>query len=159
MSVGETHRVPHALSGEADHMFLCLLVLLIVMGVPASVFAQFVGRGNYVDVAKGTKLCLNDALKQSNGGRNPGKVFWRVTSNMRANGTQSVTAVILERMYDRKSGDTTTTEVSINRDYAAFFKQDPEHQGMLMMLSPQDGKVEAIVEVCNTDQILPTDSQ
>jgi hypothetical protein len=29
-----------------------------------------------------------------------------------------------------------------------FFKRDPEHKGMLLMISPQDGRVEAIVEMC-----------
>ena len=38
-------------------MFMYLFVLPIVMGFPHSSFAQFVDKGEYVEVAKGTKLC------------------------------------------------------------------------------------------------------
>ena len=67
---------------------------------------------------------------------------------MRSNGTQTVTALVRESVYDSKSGDTTIKESLYQEDYATFFKRDPEHKGMLLMISPQDGKVEAIVEVC-----------
>lgn len=127
-------------------MFLCLLLILI--GVPASVFAQFIDKGDRVEVGKGTKLCANVKIEQAKGSRDPGHVFWRVTSNMRANGTQTVAAFAEEKVYDSKSGDTRTKETLYQEDYATFFKRDPEHKGMLLMISPQDGRVEATVEVC-----------
>jgi hypothetical protein len=129
-------------------MFLYLLVLPIVMGLPASGFAQIVEKGDYVTVAKGTKLCSNVILDKSKGVLDPGKVFWRVTSNVRANGTQTVATFVLETMYDRKSGDTTIKERRYDEDYATFFKRDPERKGMLLMVSPQDGSVQATVEIC-----------
>jgi hypothetical protein len=129
-------------------MFMYLLVLPIVIGLPASVFAQFIDKGDYVEVKKGTTLCSNIKMEQAKGVFDPGKVFWRVTSNVRANGTQTVAAIIHETMYDRKSGDTTIKESHYDEDYATFFKRDPEHKGMLLMVSPQDGRVQAIVEVC-----------
>ncbi len=52
------------------------------------------------------------------------------------------------KIYDSKSGDTTIKETLYQEDYATFFKRDPEHKGMLLMISPEDGRVEAIVEVC-----------
>lgn len=125
-----------------------LLVLPILMGFPFSIFAQFVDQGEYVEVAKGTKLCSNVILEKSKGKIDPEKFFWRVTSNVRANGTQTIAAFVLETMYDRKSGETTIKESRYDEDYAMFFKRDPEHKGMLLMVSPQDGRVEAIVEMC-----------
>lgn len=129
-------------------MFMYLLVLLIVMGFPFSSFAQFVDKGEYVEVAKGTKLCANVILEKSKGNMDPENFFWRVTSNVRANGTQTIAAVVLETMYDRKSGETTIKESRYDEDYATFFKRDPEHKGMLLMVSPQDGRIEAVVEMC-----------
>lgn len=129
-------------------MFRYLLVFPIVIGLSASGFAQFVDKGDYVAVAKGTKLCSNIILEKSKGAFEPGKLFWKVTSNVRANGTQSVATFVLETMYDRKSGETTIKERRYDEDYATFFKRDPEHKGMLLMVSPQDGRSEAIVEVC-----------
>jgi hypothetical protein len=99
-------------------------------------------------LAKGTKLCSNLILEKSQWAIDPGKVFWRVTSNARANRTQTVAAVVLETVYDRKSGETTIKERRYDDDYATFFKRDPEHKGMLLMICPQDGRIQAIVEVC-----------
>ena len=129
-------------------MVLYRLVLPIVLGWPLSSFAQFVDKGEYVEVAKGTKLCANVILEKSKGKLDPEKFFWRVTSKVRANGTQTIAEFVLETMYDRKSGETTIKESRYDEDYATFFKRDSEHKGMLLMVSPQDGKVEAIVEMC-----------
>jgi hypothetical protein len=129
-------------------MFLFLLVILIAAEIPAVTFAQFVERGEYVEVAKGTKLCTNVGLETAKGVLDPGKMFWRVTSKGRANGTQTVATFVLETMYDRKTGDTTIKESRYDEDYAVFFKRDLEHEGMLLMVSPQDGRVQAKVEVC-----------
>jgi hypothetical protein len=129
-------------------MFMYLLVLPIVMGFPLSSSAQFVDKGEYVEVAKGTKLCPNVILEKSKGKLDSEKFFWRVMSNVRANGTQTIAAFVLETMYNRKSGETMVKESRYDEDYATFFKRDPEHKGMLLMVSPQDGRVEAIVEVC-----------
>jgi hypothetical protein len=125
---------------------LCLFLLLI--GFPASVFAQFMDKGDRVEVEKGTKLCPNAKLEQTKGSPDPGRLFWRVTSKMRTNGTQTVAAFSQEKVYDNKSGDTKIKETLYHDDYATFFKRDPEHKGMLLMISPQDGRVEANVEVC-----------
>jgi hypothetical protein len=129
-------------------MFVWLLVLTIIIGLPLSGFAQFVDKGEYVEVAKGTKLCPNVILEKSKGMLDPENVYWRVTSKVRPNGTQTVVAVVLETEYDRKSGETTIKERRYDEDYATFFKRDPEHKGMLLMISPQDGRVEATVEIC-----------
>ena len=129
-------------------MFMCLVILAIVIGLPSSGFAQFVDKGEYVEVAQGTKLCPNVILEKSKGMLDPENVYWRVTSKARANGTQTVAAVILETQYDRKSGETTIKEGRYDDDYATFFKRSSEHKGMLLMISPQDGRVEATVEIC-----------
>jgi hypothetical protein len=120
----------------------------MVVEVPTAVFAQFVDKGEYVEVAKGTKLCSSVVLERSKGMLDPDKVFWRVTSKARANGTQTIAAFVLETLYDRKSGDTTIKERRYDEDYATLFKRDPEHKGMLLMICPQDGRIQAIVEVC-----------
>jgi hypothetical protein len=131
-----------------DHMFRYLLVLPILIGYPASGFAQFIDKGDNVEVMKGTTLCSNVKMQQAEGAFDPGKVFWRVTSNMRTNGTQTVAAIEYETIYNRQSGETTSKERQYDTDFAVFFKRAPEHRGMLLMVSPQDGRVEAIVEVC-----------
>jgi hypothetical protein len=124
------------------------LMLVVAAAVPAASWAQFVEKGKYVEVAKGTMLCLNKTREQSRGVLDPGRGFWRVTSKPRANGTQSVAAYTYETSYDRKSGDTTTMERRYDEDYAILFQKDPDHQGMLLMISPQDGRVQASVEIC-----------
>jgi len=131
-----------------QYMLVYLSVLAIVIGFPLSAFAQFADRGEYVEVAKGTKLCPNAILEKAKGLREPENVYWRVTSKVRANGTQTVATVVLETQYDRKSGETTIKERRYDEDYATFFRRSPEHKGMLLMISPQDGQVEATVEVC-----------
>ena len=133
-------------------MFMYLLALPIVIGLPVSGFAQFIDKGDHVEVKKGTTLCSNIKMEQAKGGLDPGRIFWRVTSPMRANGTQTVAAFVHETVYDRKSGETTIKENRYDEDYATFFKRDPEHKGILLMISPQDGRVEAIVEVCKKKQ-------
>jgi hypothetical protein len=78
----------------------------------------------------------------------PEKLFWRVASDVRTNGTQTVAPFVFETAYDRKSGETTIKARKYDQDYAMFFKRDPEYQGTLLMVSPKDGQVEAIVEIC-----------
>jgi len=129
-------------------MFVYLLGLAIIIGFPLSAFPQFVDKGEYVEVAKGTKLCPNAILEDSKGMLDPENLYWRVTSKARANGTQTVTAFVLETLYDRESGETRIKERRYDEDYASFFKRDPDHKGMLLMISPKDGRVEAMVEVC-----------
>jgi hypothetical protein len=128
-------------------MFMYLLVLAIVIGLPLSGFAQFVDRGAYVEVSKGVNLCTNIILNTSNRMLDPENGRWRVTSEARTNGTQTVDAFVLESSYDRQSGETTIEE---RRDdnYATLFERDLEHKGMLLMVSPRDGEVQAIVEIC-----------
>lgn len=125
-----------------------LLVLALVICFPSSGFAQFVDRGEYVEVSKGVKLCFNTDLDTLNRMLDPEKRFWRVTSKVRANGTQTVAAFVLESEYNRQSGDTTIQERQYDEGYAIRFKRAVKHKGMLLMVSPRDGEVEAIVEMC-----------
>jgi hypothetical protein len=129
-------------------MVLYLWILAMVIGYPLACFAQFVDKGEYVEVAKGTKLCSNAILEESKRIFDPEDVYWQVSSKMRANGTQTVAAFVLETLYDRKSGKTTISERRYDEDYATFFKRSPEHKEMLLMISPKDGRVEATVELC-----------
>ncbi len=129
-------------------MLMYLLLLPILIGFPMGGLAQFTDRGDKVEVEKGTKLCSNIAMEKAKGYLDPRRVSWRVTSEMRSNGTQTVAAFVHEKVYDSKSGDTSIKESLYQEDYATFFKRDPKHKGMLLMISPQDGRVEAIVEVC-----------
>jgi hypothetical protein len=138
----------HDLDEREEYMFVYVLVLAGIIGFPISSFAQFVEKGEYVEVAKGTKLCPNVILENSKGMLDPEKLYWRVTSKARVNGTQTVTAFVLDSLYNRESGETTIKERRYDDDYATFFKRDPEHKGMLLMISPKDGRVEATVEVC-----------
>jgi hypothetical protein len=129
-------------------MLACLLLIPLLIGFPTSGLTQFSDKGDHVEVQKGTRLCTNIQMEKAKGSIDPGRVFWRVTSKMRSNGTQTVAAYIYEEIYDNKSGDTSIKESLRQEDYATFFKRDPEHKGMLLMISPQDGRVEATVAVC-----------
>lgn len=129
-------------------MSLYPFVLAIVLGFPLTGFAQFVDRGEYVEVLKGVKLCSNFTLDVKSGIVDPEKRLWRVTSKPRANGTQTVSAFVLERAYDRQSGETSIQERRYEDNYAMRFKRASEHKDMLLMISPQDGQVEATVELC-----------
>lgn len=129
-------------------MFVSLLVFAIAIGFPTSGFAQLVDKGEYVEVAQGAKLCPNVILEKSKGRLDPEDVYWRVTSKVRANGTQTVATFVLEVLYDRKSGETTIKERRYDEGYATLFKRSQEHKGMLLMISPKDGQVEATVEIC-----------
>ena len=132
--------------------FLRLLVFAMVIGLPAVGLAQFSDKGDRVEVKKGTRLCSSIAVDGVQRIFDQQRIFWRVTSSMRANGTQSVSALVHERIYNRKSGDTTTVENAYDEDFATFFKRAPEHKGMLHMISPQDGSLQAIVEVCQKEK-------
>lgn len=129
-------------------MFRYVVVLAMVAGLPLSGFAQFVDKGEYVVVSKGVKLCTNATLDSSSKMLDPEHRLWLVTSNARANGTQTVEGYVLESSYDRKSGETTIEKRQYDEGYATRFKRDTEHKGMLLMVSPKDGQVEAIVEIC-----------
>jgi hypothetical protein len=131
---------------------LSLLVSAMVIGVPAAGLAQFIDRGDHVEVKKGTRLCSSIAVDGVRGTLNERLIFWRVKSPMRVNGTQTASALVYERVYDRQSGETTTVENAYpNEDFATFFKREPEHNEMLQMISPRDGNLQAIVEVCRND--------
>ena len=129
-------------------ILLHLLVSAMVIGVPAASLAQFSDKGTYVEVKKGTRLCSSIAVDGVRGTLNQRPIFWMVTSSMRVNGTQTVSALVHETVYNRSSGDTTTVENPYDEDFATFFKRSQEHKGMLQMISPQDGTVQAIVEIC-----------
>ena len=132
---------------------LQVLVSVIVIGLPAAGFAQFSDKGDHVEVKNGTNLCSSIPVEGTP--RTPGlrRIFWRVTSPMRVNGTQTVSALVHETVYNRQSGDTTTVENAYpDENIATFFKRAPEHNGMLQMISPQDGSVQAIVEICRKDK-------
>jgi hypothetical protein len=129
--------------------FLQLLVFAMVIGLPAAGFAQFSDKGDHVEVKKGTTLCSSFAVDGVPRTADLRRTFWRVMSPMRVNGTQTVSALIHETVYNRQSGDTTTVESAYpDEKLATFFKRDTEHNGMLQMISPQDGSLQAIVEIC-----------
>ncbi len=68
---------------------------------------------------------------------------------MRVNGTQTVSALVYESVYNRQSGDTTIVENAYpDEEFATFFKRAPEHNGILQMISPRDGRLKATVEIC-----------
>ena len=129
-------------------ILLHLLVTAIVITLPAAGFAQFSDKGDHVEVKRGTTLCSNVSIEGVRDRLDQHRLFWRVTSPMRVNGTQTVSALYHETVYDRKSGDTTIMETRYDDEYATLFKRAPEHKGMLVMISPQDGQVQAIVEIC-----------
>ena len=128
--------------------FLPLLVFAMMIGLPAAGFAQFSDKGDRVEVKKGTRLCSSIAVEGVQRTFDTRPIYWKVKSPMRVNGTQAVSALVHETVYDRKSGDTTIMENAYDEDFATFFKRAPEHKGMLQMISPQDGSVQAIVEIC-----------
>ncbi len=133
-------------------MLVYLVVLAIVIGFPVSAFPQFMDKGEYVEVAKGTKLCPNVILESSKRMYDSENLYWRVTSKARVNDTQTVAVFIVEALYDRESGETRSKERQYDEDYATFFKRDAEHKGMRLIISPKDGRVEATVEVCRRKQ-------
>lgn len=130
-------------------MFIHVVILALIIGLPLSGFAQFVDRGKYVEVSKGARLCSNTSLDISIAILDPEKRFWRVTSKARANGTQTVDAYVLENSYNRESGETTFKQRQYDDGYATLFKRVLEHEGMLVIVSPKDGQVEATVEICS----------
>ena len=132
--------------------FLQLLVFAMVIGLPAAGFAQFSDKGDRVEVKKGTRLCSSIAVDGVQRTGDLRRVFWRVPSSMRVNGTQSVSALVHERVYNRQSGDTITVENAYpDEDFATFFKR-AEHKGMLQMISPRDESLQAIVEICQKEK-------
>lgn len=138
----------HDLDESEGHMFIYVLVLAGIIGYPISSFAQFVDKGEYVVVAKGTRLCASVAQGVPRAMLDPEKLFWRVASDVRTNGTQSVAPFVVETAYDRKSGETKINARRYDQDYATLFKRDPEYQGRFLMVSPKDNQVEATVELC-----------
>jgi hypothetical protein len=138
------------------HRVIALRTLLLCVGwllvAPLSISAQFVERRNGVEVVKGTRLCANLPMEQAKGALDPARIFWKVTSQRRPNGTQTVSAFVREHVYDRFSGDTKTKEARYDEDYAVLFKRDPAHKGMMLLISPKDGHIEATVEVCKKEK-------
>ena len=132
--------------------FLSLLVSAMVIGVPTAGLAQFIDRGEHVEVKQGARLCSSIPVDGVRGTLNQRPIFWRVTSPIRPNGTQTVSALVHETVYNRNSGDTIIVENSYDENVATFFKRAPEHKGMLQMISPQDGSVQAIVELCRKEK-------
>ena len=134
-------------------IFLHVIVSAMIIGTPAAALAQFSDKGAYVEVNNGTRLCSSIAVGGVLRTVDQRRVFWRVTSPMRVNGTQTVSSLVYERVYDRQSGDTTTVENAYpDEHYATFFKRSPGHEGMLQMISPRDGSLQAIVEACEKGQ-------
>jgi hypothetical protein len=129
-------------------MFMYVLVAVMILGWPATGLAQFVDRGARVEVKKGTVLCATSVGEMALGNVNRDQIFWRVMSRMRANGTQTVSALIREPVYDRKSGNTTSVESLYDEEYATFFQRASKGKGVLVMISPQDGSEQATVGLC-----------
>jgi hypothetical protein len=135
-------------SNALKRMAVFLVLSISTLSLPISGSAEVAGKRPYIEVAKGTRLCADAALDQSRAARDAGKVFWKVMSRPRANGTQAVAAFVFETIYDRQSGDTIMRESRYDEDYAAFFMRDPERLGRWLMISPEDGRVEATVGIC-----------
>ena len=129
-------------------IFLQVLLAATVIGSPAAGLAQFRDKGDFIEVKKGTRLCSSIAGDGVRETLNRRPIFWRVTSRIRTNGTQTVSALVHETVYNRSSGDTTRVENPLEENFAVFFKRDPEHKGMLEMISPRDGSIQAIVGMC-----------
>lgn len=142
----------HDLDEREGHMFVYVLVLAGIIGFPISSFAQFVDKGAYVVVARGTRLCASVAQGVPSAMLDPEKLFWRVASDVRTNGTQTVAPFVFEAAYDRKSGETKINARKYDQDYATLFKRDPEYQGRFLMVSPKDNQVEATVELCGKEK-------
>ena len=87
-----------------------LLVSAMIIGVPAAGLAQFSDKGDHVEVKNGTRLCSSIAVDGVQRTVDQRRIFWRVRSPMRVNGTQTVSALVYESVYNRQSGDTTTVE-------------------------------------------------
>ncbi len=100
----------------------------------------------------GVKLCSHATLDTSNGILDPENRFWCVTSKARGNGTQAVDAFVFESACDRKSGKAAIKERQYDDGYATLFKRALEHKGMLLMVSPRDGQVEATVEISGKNE-------
>ena len=132
-------------------IFRYVLVSAMVIGGPAAGLAQFSDKGDHVEVKKGTRLCSSIAVDGVRGTLNQRPIFWKVTSPIRINGTQTVSALVHETVYNRRSGNTTTVENPYDEDFAILFKRAPQHKGMLQMINPQDGSLQAIVEICRKD--------
>ena len=135
------------------HLLRLLVVTMFVFpfygfGSPLFVFELIIDKGEHVEVVKGTRLCSNTAMEQVKGSLDPGRIFWKVTSQRRSNGTQTISAFTQEHVYDRLSGDMKIKEARYDEDYAIQFKKDPAHAGMVFLISPKDGRIEATVEVC-----------
>lgn len=74
-----------------------------------------------MEVKKRTMLYSNIKMEKAKGARDPERAFWQVTSNGRANDTQTVTAIEYETVYDRESGEPTIKEHRYDEDYATLF--------------------------------------
>jgi len=83
--------------------FLHLLVSAMVIGVPAAGLAQFNDKGDHVEVKKGTRLCSSIPVDGVRGTLNQRPIFWKVTSPIRANGTQAVSVGATCRMAVRSA--------------------------------------------------------
>ena len=136
------------IKGALKRCGVLLGLSIATVGFPISGWTQVAGQGSYTEVPKGTRLCSEVALTQSSEVRGPGKVYWKVMSRPRGNGTQTVAAFVLETLYDRQSGDTTIRESRYDEAYASFFLRAPERQNIWLMISPEDGRVGATVGIC-----------
>ena len=77
-------------------IFLYLLVSAMGIGVSTAALAQFSDKGDHVEVKKGTMLCSSIPVDGVRETLNQRPIFWRVTSPIRANGTQTVSALVHE---------------------------------------------------------------
>ena len=109
-------------------IFQHLLVSAMLIGVPAAALAQFSDKGAHVEVKTGTRLCSSIAVSGVLRTVDQRRVFWRVTSPMRVNGTQTVSALVYERVYNRQSGDSSRERVS-RRTFCHILQQSAGVQG------------------------------
>lgn len=138
----------HTFRGALKRCAVILVLSIPTLGFPVAGMGASGSAGPYTEVAKGTRLCVDAGHNQFGGVRGSGKVFWKVMSRPRINGTQTVAAFVLETIYDPQSGDTNIRESRYDEAYALFFIRDPERQNIWLMISPKDGRVEATVGIC-----------
>lgn len=129
-------------------------ILAIVLGFPVSGFAQFMDRGEFVEVSKGVKLCSSSALEARSEILDSAKRFWRVTSKPMANGAQTVSAFTLESTYDRESGEIKTQENPYVANYAMRFMRALEHNVSVWCAASQNRDVREISHVLSVSRLL-----
>jgi hypothetical protein len=76
----------HTFRGALKRCAVILVLSIPTLGFPVAGWAQVARQGPYIEVATGTRLCLDAGHNQFGGVRGSGKVFCKVMSRPRING-------------------------------------------------------------------------